>query len=469
MRRDVALLICAALLPYLPILSSSLLMDSLYLVPYSWTILLPGLENVFTTPIGGGFRPLTSVSAFWTAWFFEGSEIAHRSLNYAIHIAATLVTWRVGLRIGLSRGGALSAGLLFALSPCLAFAVPWISGRQDLLAGTFAGLVFLAHMRYREAASAGRLALVYLAVVMLFFSKEVGLLIPVLLFAIGRGHRRSYAPMLLIFLGWVALRMHFHALNFAADEEARATHDPLTYFREPDRMLSVLAGTGRQLFSLLTCAVGPWQLAGSGLVAALSSLIGWAMLTGLAAFRKAPVATAFGIALLIPHIPFLDRDRGYYLFSAAVFLLPVLVLTIGRLPSMSRKILIGALLSFSLIGCIHHVWLWHKASVRFREVVEPLRPLVETTFEKFKASGGRPQLVQVLGLPTREGPIWLFVPEMSPYALTGTFFPYYRREDLRDREFLQATQIFWRAGELTPEEEAMATRVNAERTVIDRR
>ena len=110
MRRDVALLICAALLPYLPIISSSFLMDSHYVVPAAWNVMMHGWEDVFVRPFGGGFRPLTGLSIFWTGWWFEGNEIAHRSVNYVIHAAATLVTWRVALRLGLPRGGALCAG-----------------------------------------------------------------------------------------------------------------------------------------------------------------------------------------------------------------------------------------------------------------------------------------------------------------------------------------------------------------------
>ena len=202
MGRSVALLICASLLPYLPILSSSLLMDTHSLLPVAWEKLMTGLESAFTVPIGGGFRPLTSLSVFGTAWLFEGSEIAHRGINFLIHASTTLVAWRVALRLGLAPGGALCAGLLFALSPSLAFLVPWVAGRPDMLAGLSAGLIFLAHARYLEAPSGRRLALVYLAVLMLVLSKEVGLLIPAVLFAFGRDHWRSYAPLLLVCLAW---------------------------------------------------------------------------------------------------------------------------------------------------------------------------------------------------------------------------------------------------------------------------
>ena len=130
MGRNVALLICAALLPYLPILSSSFLMDTHSLLLEAWEKLMMGLESAFTSPIGGGFRPLTSLSVFWTSWWFEGSEIAHRGINYLIHAGTTLVAWRVALRLGLTPGGALVAGVLFALSPYypLSYLLLFVSG-----------------------------------------------------------------------------------------------------------------------------------------------------------------------------------------------------------------------------------------------------------------------------------------------------------------------------------------------------
>lgn len=452
--RCAALLICAAILPYLPILPASFLMETHYLLPAAWEKLMAGFDNAFRVPIGGGFRPLTTLSVFWTAWSFEGSEVAHRSINFLIHAATTIVSWRVALRLGLSARGALIAGVLFAWSPTLGFLVPWIAGRPDMLAGLSAGLVFLAHVRYREQPSGRRLTLVYLAVLMLVMSKEVGLLIPALLFAVSRGHRLRYAPLLVVCLAWGLLRIHFHNVGYAGDEEIQRLYSPLTLFREPARILEVLDGGGRILFSLLTCAIGPWQVP-SGALGVIASLAGLAMFAGLMVFgiRRAPLGVGFGLALLIPSTPFLDKSVGYYLYSPAVFLIPVLVMWADSVAQPSRRVLLGSLMAVSLVGCLHHVWLWNKAAVRLEQELEPLRFLVQQTIEECRASNGKPHLVQVFGLPISEGPIWLFPPRMSPYGLTGPFFPYYRTTDESDEDWLQSQLIHWRTAPLTADEE----------------
>ncbi len=55
---------------------------------------------------------------------------------------------------------------------------------------------------------------------------------------------------------------------------------------------------------------------------------------------------------------------------------------------------------------------------------------------------------------------------MSPYGLSGPFFPYYRTTDETDELCLQFLLIHWRTGTLTPAEEEMAREFDMVRKTI---
>ena len=156
---------------------------------------------------------------------------------------------------------------------------------------------------------------------------------------------------------------------------------------------------------------------------------------------------------LWPVVPFMHKAVPAYLYASTVFLIPMLVQTLTRLPHPGRRALFSALMATSLLGCLYNVYWWNRASNTYRREVEALRPVLQETIEECRASRGRVHAVEVLGLTPFEGPLLIFTPGFSPYSLNYAFFPFYRSTETTDEKYMQSLLIHWRGGPLTELEE----------------
>jgi len=128
------------------------------------------------------YRPLRSASyAFDHAlsglepWGYHLTNIGYHAVSAVLVFvsARTLFDhWRP----------ALIAALLFAVHPIQTDAVTYLSGRRDVLAGLFVLAGFTAFLRYRQSARKGYAALILLFYLAAFFSKESGVVLPLLCF-----------------------------------------------------------------------------------------------------------------------------------------------------------------------------------------------------------------------------------------------------------------------------------------------
>lgn len=128
------------------------------------------------------YRPIRTASyAFDYAmsgldpWGYHVTNIAYHLLSAILVflIAETLFgRWRL----------ALFAGLLFAVHPIQTDAVTYISGRRDILSGLFLLGGFYAFLRYRRTGRKRNFALALLLYPLAFFSKESGIILPLLWF-----------------------------------------------------------------------------------------------------------------------------------------------------------------------------------------------------------------------------------------------------------------------------------------------
>jgi tetratricopeptide (TPR) repeat protein len=109
------------------------------------------------------WHPLTWLSHALDVERFGLDPGAHHRVNAVLHAlaAALLVLALRALGFG-TWTGALVAGS-FALHPLRVESVAWIAERKDVLAGVFFALTLLAYARHARSPSAGRLALVALA------------------------------------------------------------------------------------------------------------------------------------------------------------------------------------------------------------------------------------------------------------------------------------------------------------------
>lgn len=137
--------------------------------------------GVWSSPLRE-LRPFAALSFMTDAKLFGGWAPGYQLTNLLLHLVSVALVTRLAWRYSAGRvGGALTAGLVFALHPAHAEAVIWITGRVDLLA-TAAGLLFwYGAEQYSDHGRRGCLAITLGAFFLGVFSKELVMFAPLLL------------------------------------------------------------------------------------------------------------------------------------------------------------------------------------------------------------------------------------------------------------------------------------------------
>ncbi len=174
--RSAALVLLAALLPYLPVLAGGFLFDDTGFLA-SGIRADPGREAWARL---AGNRGLSYLTLCWDAWAWQFHPVACHATNLILHALACLAALAAGRSLlgrlgqGAPEAGALAGALLYALHPLLSGAVGYVTQRAEILAGLFA---FLALHLYLS----GRPWRCLAACLAGFLSKENALAIPALL------------------------------------------------------------------------------------------------------------------------------------------------------------------------------------------------------------------------------------------------------------------------------------------------
>jgi hypothetical protein len=94
---------------------------------------------------GGFYRPVEMFIYFLVYQVFGSSTVAYHTLNLALHALNACLLYRLGQRIGFSKGVVFAAALLWTLHPLHTSNVAYMSSTSELLWGTFglAGLLTL--------------------------------------------------------------------------------------------------------------------------------------------------------------------------------------------------------------------------------------------------------------------------------------------------------------------------------------
>ncbi|MBK8913468.1 MAG: tetratricopeptide repeat protein [Phycisphaerales bacterium] len=148
-----ALLVLLSITVYLPSLAPERLWDDNELVFNNAHMRRPGgLTQLWTSGELLDYYPLTWTS-FWVEWRLWGENpLGYRATNLALHAAASLLLWRVLLRLGVP--AAWFGAALFAVHPVCVASVAWISQRKNTLSMVFFLLSALAWLRASTAALA---------------------------------------------------------------------------------------------------------------------------------------------------------------------------------------------------------------------------------------------------------------------------------------------------------------------------
>jgi hypothetical protein len=191
-----------------------------------WTT--PGLSVEY-------FRPLVVLSFAADRAVYGSFAAGYHLTNLLLHIATTLLLWRIARHVLGPGFAAWAAAALFALHPAHTVAIGWISGRTDVLATLFYAAGFLLYLEGQARRSARGslpwLALACVAFALALLAKEMAITLPAVVLAHallarradpGAGHTTSFAQRLVaplalgvVALGYLAVRVRvlggFHA------------------------------------------------------------------------------------------------------------------------------------------------------------------------------------------------------------------------------------------------------------------
>jgi hypothetical protein len=289
------------------------------------------------------FRPLVVLSFALDRLVYGLHAWGYHLTNLIVHAATTLLVWRIA-RHALGAGfGAWAAAALFAIHPCHAGALDWISGRTDVLAGALFAAALYAHLESRplRAASAGRLALSGALFFGALLCKEMAVTLPAVVLLDGvlrpRGEplaRRLVAPALMGVLAVLYLVLRTTLLGgFHPPPAPFAVHPGDPGFFAHIAMAPLLYLADLVLFVLPDPMVTyPFWLAHPVALLALGALVVRMFITTV---QRAPDV----------------RTRAWALGWLAITILPVLAITVGEhflyLPSIGYCILVGSQLPAS--------------------------------------------------------------------------------------------------------------------------
>jgi len=102
--------------------------------------------------------------------------------NIFLHLLAVILLFFLLRKLSVEQPVAFLLAAIFAVHPVLTQAVSWIPGRNDSLLGVFAFAYMLCCFEYFKKPNGVYLLAQYLFLLLAFFTKETGLLIPLAFF-----------------------------------------------------------------------------------------------------------------------------------------------------------------------------------------------------------------------------------------------------------------------------------------------
>lgn len=126
------------------------------------------------------YRPIRTASYAFDYALSGLDPWGYHVANIAYHALSAIFVFLIGGMVFERVRPALIASLLFAVHPIQTDAVTYLSGRRDVLSGLFVLMGFTMFLRYRRTGRARDLAMVLLLCPLAFFSKESGIVLPLL-------------------------------------------------------------------------------------------------------------------------------------------------------------------------------------------------------------------------------------------------------------------------------------------------
>ena len=187
-------------------------------------------RDAFLNPVGQEFyRPLQTVSYMIDTALGMQKPNPYHLTNLIIHCLTCFAIFSLFVRLKMKRYLAFSFTLIFAAHPLLTIAVAWLPARGDILLALFAILSMLHFIKYIETKKVLPLVICLLTFLLAAFSKETGLMIPVICviyYLLNKPADEKYFSTKLDFIvlaGWLVIGLVW--LNFR-NHAIPATLDP---------------------------------------------------------------------------------------------------------------------------------------------------------------------------------------------------------------------------------------------------
>jgi protein O-mannosyl-transferase len=130
------------------------------------------------------YRPIVLISFIIDAQFSGTKPLAYHLTNLIIHYLTAFFIFLFFLRFDIKKEISFILTLIFAIHPVLSNAVVWIVGRNDMLAALFSISSIIYYLKFWETKNIRFYFLHSFLFIMAILSKEVALVLPVLLITI---------------------------------------------------------------------------------------------------------------------------------------------------------------------------------------------------------------------------------------------------------------------------------------------
>ena len=389
-------------------------------------------------------RPIPAFSFMVDAIIWRGEATGYRITNLLIYAACSYLVFRVGRHlVRLDGPVAIAAALLFAVHPAHVAPVAWITGRVDLFPTLFCLAGLLAFARFRETRDFRPLVLSYGCYFGAAFSKEYGLVLPLLIAAWDFSHpgkdeasaslRRQpllwravpYAGYFLVLGFYYVCRRKAFDSGLAIPESHGWAHmagQQIEYWRH---LLALERVTGGRLFSWKEGAsVVQLSLAAFGAIVAMTALAVILPLLRRRAGSSVPRLLFCGpIWFLVTTLPFVVisiSPRHLYLASVGycLFIAALMGTVIGQQRRAWGYVLVAVLAGTWGFDAWGQTASWQRAGSMTRKLVAQIRLLADTP----------PDTVLIMNLPMSRDGAWVFA-WSSPFLFERPFL----KQSLRER------------------------------------
>jgi tetratricopeptide (TPR) repeat protein len=331
----------------------------------------PGVSWAFTTRHAGNWHPLTWLSHMLDVELWGLNAGPHHVTSVLLHLASTLLLFRLLHRMtgALLRSAFVAA--LFALHPLHVESVAWVAERKDVLSTLFFMLTLWGYVAYARRPRWSRYAAVLALFALGLMAKPMLVTLPFVLLLLDFWPLARAAPLgawrqlVLEKLPLLALAIASSAMTFLTQQQAGAVKalDVLPFGRRvANAVVAYVAYIGQMLWPVGLVPLYPypasrpaWQVAGAVLVLTAISV---------AAIRAArrhpylPVGWLWYVGTLVPVIGLVQvgsqpmADRYTYVPLIGLFIIAAWGVSVLLHRTPRRSLALGAGAALVVVGCV---------------------------------------------------------------------------------------------------------------------